>query len=98
LNIHSKGEYNQDEATQEKWREIGALGKIHNIAVWLRRSIERYQAFLKLAKKMLKRDNDIRWNSWLLMLESAIELETTIRVFLDLHHKEISANALSRDE
>ena len=32
------------------------------------------------------------------MLESAIELETTIRVFLDLHHKEISANALSRDE
>ena len=98
LNIYSEGEYNQDEATQEKWREIGALGKIHNIAVWLRRSTERYQAFLKLAKKMLKRDNDTRWNSWLLMLESAIELETTIRVFLDLHHKEISANALSRDE
>lgn len=66
LNTHSEGEYNQDEATQEKWREIGALGKIHNIAVWLRRSTERYQAFLKLAKKMLKRDNDTRWNSWLL--------------------------------
>ena len=47
---------------------------------------------------MLKRDNDTRWNSWLFMLELAIELETTIRVFLDLHHKEISVNALSRDE
>ena len=32
------------------------------------------------------------------MLESAIELKTTIWVFLDLHYKEISANALSRDE
>ena len=29
------------------------------------------------------------------MLESAIELETTIWVFLDLHHKEININALS---
>ena len=47
---------------------------------------------------MLKRDNNTRWNSWLLMLESAIKLKTTIRVFLDLHHKEISANSLSRDE
>lgn len=98
LHLESEHEYSQDEVTQTKWREIGALGKIHNIAVWLRRSTERYQAFLKLAKKMLRRDNDTRWNSWLLMLESAIELETTIRVFLDLHHKEISANALSRDE
>ena len=98
LNIHSEEEYNQDEATQEKWREIGALGKIHNIAVWLRCSTERYQAFLKLANKMLKRDNDTRWNSWLLMLESAIDLEATIRVFLDLNHKGMGKNSLDRDE
>ena len=32
------------------------------------------------------------------MLELVIELETTIWVFLDLHYKEISINALSRDE
>lgn len=98
LNIHSEEEYNQDEATQEKWREIGALGKIHNIAVWVRCSTERYQAFLKLANKVLKRDNDTRWNSWLLMLESAIDLEATIRVNLDLNYKEIGKNSLNRDE
>ena len=47
---------------------------------------------------MLKRDNNIRWNLQLLILESAIKLKTIIRVFLDLYYKEISANSLSCDK
>ncbi len=83
---------------QAKWREIRALGKIHNIAVWLRSLIERYQAFLKLAKKMLKRDNDTRWNSWLIMLESVIDLENQIQVFINKNYKLILKNNLNSNE
>ena len=32
-NICSEHEYNQDKATQVKWQEMGAFGKIHNIAI-----------------------------------------------------------------
>ena len=42
LTIESENEYHQDEVTQAKWREMGALGKIHNIAIWLRASTEQY--------------------------------------------------------
>ena len=98
LNIQSEYKYNQDKTTQVKWREIGALGKIHNIAMWLRASTERYQAFLKLAKKMLSRDNDTRWNSWLTMLGSAIELENAIRVFINKNYNDLHKNELSRDK
>ena len=47
---------------------------------------------------MLKRDNDTRWNSWLVMLESAIDLENQIRVFIDKNYKLISKNNLNSDE
>jgi hypothetical protein len=47
---------------------------------------------------MLKHDNDTRWNSWLLMLESATELQSAICIFIDQHHDEMHKNALSRDE
>ena len=77
---------------------MGALGKIHNIAVWLRASPERYQAFLKLAHKMISRDNDTRWNSWLTILESAMELESSIRVFIDKNFSDLHKNELSCDE
>jgi len=73
---------------------MGALGKIHNI----RASTERYQGFLKLAHKMISRDNDTRWNSWLTMLESAIELESLIRVFIDKNFTNLHKNKLSTDE
>lgn len=98
LGICSEGEYNQDESTQARWREIGALGKIHNIAVWLRRSPDRYQQFIDLAGRMLPRDNDTRWNSWLTMLEAAIDLESYIRVFIDKNWDEMSKNSLDRNE
>ena len=47
---------------------------------------------------MLSRDNDTRWNSWLTMLESAIELESAIRVFIDKNWDSMQKNNLSRDE
>jgi hypothetical protein len=77
---------------------MGALGKIYNIAVWLRALTEQYQSFVKLAHKMIPRDNDTRWNSWLTMLESAIDLKSSIRVFINKNYTNLHKNQLSTDE
>lgn len=98
LGLHSEGEYDQNETTQEEWRKFGALGKIHNVAVWLRRSPCRYQRFVELAGRILPRDNDTRWNSWLTMLEAAIQLENYIRVFIDKNWDDMQKNFIDRDE
>ena len=47
---------------------------------------------------MIPRDNDTRWNSWLTMLESAIDLESSIRVFIDKNYANLHKNQLSTDE
>lgn len=98
LGIRSEDEFDQDKTTQARWREIGALGKIHNIAVWLRGSPARYQRFVAIAGRILPRDNDTRWNSWLTMLEAAIELESYIRVCVDKNWDDMHKKSLSRDE
>jgi len=47
---------------------------------------------------MLKRDNDTRWNSWLIMLESVIDLENQIQVFINKNYKLILKNNLNSNE
>jgi len=94
----TESEYTQSEASQEEWRKIGAMGKLHNIAVWLRRSPTRYQRFQKHARRILPRDNDTRWNSWLTMLEAAVDMEYHIRVFIEKHWDEMEKNHLDSDD
>jgi hypothetical protein len=48
-----------NEASEDVWRQIGPLGKLHNFSVWLRKSNNRYE-FYSRAKKMLVLDNDTR--------------------------------------
>src|SRR5437762_3451543 len=45
------------------WHQIGALGKLHNLAVHIRSSEQRYNWFYELAGVALGLDNDTRWNS-----------------------------------
>ena len=47
---------------------------------------------------MLKRDNNTRWNSWLVMLELAIDLKNQIRVFINKNYNLISKNNLSSNK
>jgi hypothetical protein len=47
-------------AAEAKWREIGGLGKIHNLVVFIRGSNDRFNRFLRLAGKMIPLDNDTR--------------------------------------
>jgi hypothetical protein len=85
-------------ATEEAWRSMGALGKVHNFAVWVRGSDERYNEFLQLASKMLTLDNETRWNSWFTMLEGAIELRPHINKTIEKHYAEIKLDFLTPED
>ena len=62
------------ENEMESWRQQGPLGKLHNIVVYIQRSTQRIQAFKELSGgQRLVRDNSTRWNSWFMMIRTAIE-------------------------
>ncbi|KAG6980313.1 hypothetical protein FocnCong_v009750 [Fusarium oxysporum f. sp. conglutinans] len=44
----------------DDWRQMGALGKLHNINVWFRSSTQRYQEFVAAASRAIPLDNDTR--------------------------------------
>jgi hypothetical protein len=57
------------------WRQMGPL---HNIAVFIRSSVPRFDDFESLAHRILPLDNSTRWNSWHEMISVAIEKESVI--------------------
>ncbi|KAF2178164.1 hypothetical protein K469DRAFT_600429, partial [Zopfia rhizophila CBS 207.26] len=59
LAVQAAEELRQDKE-HRRLRSEGALRKIHNITIWLRRSPSRYQKFIKLARCILPRDNNTR--------------------------------------
>lgn len=57
----------------EKWRKRGAIGKLHNIVVYITWTPQRLQTFTTLSEGLrLRHDNDTRWNSWYKMVEWAL--------------------------
>jgi hypothetical protein len=71
------------------WRSIGPLGKLHNIAVHIRGSEARFNDFKDLAGRALGLDNDTRWNSWYLLLLTAIELRAAINQYAEKYYVEM---------
>jgi hypothetical protein len=58
----------------EQWRKRGAIGKLHNIVVYITRSPQRLRAFTILSDGLrVRRDNDTRWNSWYRMVDWALK-------------------------
>lgn len=54
----------------EQWRKRGAIGKLHNIVVYITWTPQRLKAFTALTDGLrLRRDNDTGWNSWYRMVE-----------------------------
>jgi hypothetical protein len=71
--IHDETYEPGTEQELERWRRCGPLGRAHNICVHSRGSPERIKAFKKLSGgRLIRRDNDTRWNSWFTMLESML--------------------------
>src|SRR5579871_5222502 len=80
------------------WRSIGALGKLHNIAVFIRSSNIHNDVWDDIAGKALGIDNITRWNSWFMLLDAAIKQEGAISIFLNQYHKELEDDILTHDD
>jgi hypothetical protein len=72
------------------WRRQGPVGKLHNIVIWISRSSQRVQRFLKLQTLYsddlalhLVVDVTTRWNSSLDMIERGVKLRVAIDSFID---------------
>jgi hypothetical protein len=82
----------------DDWRQMGALGKLHNINVWFRSSTQRYQEFVAAAGRAIPLDNDTRWNSWAKEIEAALAMRKGIRGCLDDHYDELKEDYLSHED
>ncbi|KAJ6436050.1 hypothetical protein O9K51_11425 [Purpureocillium lavendulum] len=80
------------------WRSIGPLGKLHNIAVFIRNSTVRNDAWDDIAGKALGIDNITRWNSWYKLLDAAISQEGPLSILLNQFHNELEADILTHDD
>jgi hypothetical protein len=86
--------------SKEGWRRMGALGKLHNIVVYIRggASTSKHQEFKDLAGRQVPLDNDTRWNSWYRMISVAIKLESTVDTFTKQHWTDLQADYLTPDD
>lgn len=84
----------------EAWRRKGPLGKLHNFAAFLQRSVRRSQRFLAISRnRKLPRDNDTRWSSWHTMLQAALYLRGPIdEYFFKWMETDCAGDQLSADD
>jgi hypothetical protein len=80
------------------WRSIGPMGKLHNIAVFIRNSTIHNDAWDDIAGKALGIDNITRWNSWFRLLDAAISQEGPLSIFLNQYHNELEGDILTHDD
>ncbi|KJZ74134.1 hypothetical protein HIM_05666 [Hirsutella minnesotensis 3608] len=68
----------------EAWRKKGPLGKLHNFVVFIQRNVQRSQKFMAIShNRKLARDNDTRWSSWYVMLQTALHLRGAIEGYFN---------------
>jgi hypothetical protein len=81
----------------DRWRRCGPLGRAHNICVHSRGSPQRIQEFKGLSGgRLIRRDNDTRWNSWFTMLESMLapSVRSAISQYTAIHLDALDADRL----
>lgn len=102
--IQSNGTYQKSHSKPKRrtdaagWRSVGPLGKLHNIAVFIRNSTIHNDAWDDIAGKALGIDNITRWNSWFKLLDAAIRQEGAMSIFLNQYHKELEDDILTHDD
>lgn len=75
----SKGKKNKKRDDFTGWRSIGALGKLHNIAVHIKTSDILSDHWRLLSPNLrLGIDNATRWNSWYLLIKRAVSKRSEI--------------------
>jgi hypothetical protein len=95
---NGKGKYRRLPESQAGWRSMGPLGKLHNIAVFIRSSTVHSDTWHRLAGRVLGIDNVTRWNSWYMLLRTALEKKDKLMVFQQEHHRALGDDSLSQDD
>ena len=88
------------------WRQIGAVGRLHNIVRYIRWSPQRREEFANclqggeladLDKLELIQDNDTRWNSFYLAISRALAVKERLEMFCKKHKPDPRSGALKDD-
>ena len=80
------------------WRQCGPVGRCHNICIHSRGSPQRIAEFKSLSGgRLIRRDNDTRWNSWFMTLVSmpAPKMRTAISHYTANHMDSLATDRLS---
>jgi hypothetical protein len=80
------------------WREMGPLGKVHNICIHMRASDYRYNLFRRRAGRVLGLDNDTRWNSWFLLLDMTLKKEEQVKWYQDKYYDSLKDDYLTPED
>lgn len=91
-------EPSEEQSRGDKFRSMGAIGKLHNIVVHIRCSGPRTNEFVKSSKRRIPLDNRTRWNSWYSMLTVACELEKELDFYTKNHQKDLRKDILSAQD
>src|SRR5579871_3547351 len=84
--------------TAEEWRCYGPIGKLFNIVKHIRSSNSLYQSFLKLTGRQIPLANATRWNSWFVMIFTALKLRKGVNSFIDDNLKALEDDRLTHAE
>lgn len=77
---------------------LNPLIKLHNIISHIRGSPGRINQFIQLAGRMIPLDNSTRWNSWYLMIQTALEKESAIDSYIKSWYEPLQKDYLSPDD
>ncbi|CEJ95284.1 hypothetical protein VHEMI10773 [[Torrubiella] hemipterigena] len=80
------------------WQHIAPLRKVHNIAVWIRKSTLHSAAWDDEIKLRLDIDNATRWNSWYRLLDNLLRYQARVKQFLVDHDRELQDDILLASE
>jgi hypothetical protein len=79
-------------------QRLGALGKLHNLAVSFSRDPQKLQRFKAISSGLtLPRDNATRWSSWHKLIQRAIRLQSHIERYYNSWDKD-SPDYLTQDD
>lgn len=91
---------NDEAAELHAWRKRGSIGKLHNVVMFIRRSPQRMEEFLKIQGNIhteagddstsspllqVVEDNATRWNSTYNMIYRALQVKDAVDVFTTRH-------------
>ena len=79
-------------------QRLGALGKLHNLAVSFSRDPQKLQRFKAISGGLtLPRDNSTRWSSWHKLIQRAIRLQSHVERYYNAWDKD-SPDYLTQDD